>query len=77
MKSATDSIPLLKPMDKVVIIVDLMVGIAPAWAESRQDLYKLISGITGMQEDETIKAIRDAEEKKLIKYFSPYEDEQD
>lgn len=67
----------LKPIEKVVIIVDLMVGITPDWAESRGDLYKLISGITGMEEDEAKTAIRIAEEQKLIKYFNPFDDAQD
>lgn len=77
MSTETKSVPYLNPTDKVVIIVDLMVGIAPLWASSRDDLYKLIAGITGMNEDEAKDAIQQAKEKRLIKYFNPYEDEQD
>ena len=69
--------PALKPIDKVVIIVDLMVGIVPAWAETRNDLPSLICALTGMNEDEAKDAVRDAEEKKLIKYFNPFNDAQD
>lgn len=76
MENHTHSIPRLNDTDKVVIIVDLMVGIVPPWAETRNDLPSLVSALTGMNEHEAKNAVRDAEEKKLIKYFNPFDDAQ-
>ena len=68
--------PSLKPYEKVVIIIDLMVGIFPTWAEKRDDLPILVNALTGMGVDKAKEAIKEAEEKKLIKYFNPFNDEQ-
>ena len=71
----TSKIPYLKAVDKVVIIVDLMIGAVPAWAATRDDLPILISALTDMEEKQAREAVKIAEEKKLIKYFSPSDDE--
>lgn len=68
--------PKIDSIEKVVIIVDLMVGVVPTWAERRDDLPMLVDALTGMGIDKAKEAIKTAEEKKLIKYFNPFNDEQ-
>lgn len=61
----------LKPTEKVVAIVSLLSGIVPPWAQHKEDLTKLVSALTGMEESKTKEAIKEATEQGLIKYYGP------
>lgn len=61
----------LNPFEKVVTIVCLLNGVLPHWAERSDDLYRLVCGLTEMDEVDAKAAIRCAEEEGFIQHIHP------